>query len=96
MQPDLILHYYAGSLMLKLNLCGKILVVLMISSTSSSVIGATDTTSLIYIFDDDRLRATPSAARKPASRGSLTKGGLEAPPTASDKTAQPLKEHCRQ
>jgi hypothetical protein len=65
---------------------------------SLSVIGAADATSLIYIFDDDRLRTTPSAAghQTCVQRGSSTMASVILKPSAaaSDKTAQPLKEHC--
>src|SRR5262245_1962296 len=71
--------------------------------TSSSVIRATDAIPLIYNFADDQLRATLPPGR-PANRRSLIRAEarpkalavLKPSAPASDKTAQALKEHCRQ
>jgi hypothetical protein len=73
------------------------------TSASSSAIMATDAIPLIYIFAGDILRAT-RPPDGPANLWSLIRAAarpkalvvLKASATASDKTAQALKEHCGQ
>jgi hypothetical protein len=64
------------------------------SRRQCSVIGATDANSLIYIFDDALFARNP--VRGPAKPAFGAEARRRPSATASDKTAQAFKEHCRQ